>query len=224
MRRLLSIIAICTIVLCVAAYGSEIEPADESVYSFEEVYLVLVNKTHELPQEWEGMVDIITVQNSLGEENRIERETYQAFQLLREELLEQDIQIELDSVYRTVEEQQAIWDDWMNDPELGEDYCKKYLAVPGYSEHHTGLAVDIFLIKDGAEIRENDDMITDTADFAKIHALLPKYGFILRYLKGKESITGYNYEPWHLRFLGDPEIATEITEKGITLEEYLGEN
>ena len=221
MKKTIIGLIIATLVLTTFTYATETEPESEPDYN---PYLVLVNKTHQLPSGWENVIHLDTVKNSLDEENQIERGTYEAYCGLREELLGQGIQIELDSVYRSVEEQQAIWDDWMNDPELGEEYCKKYLAVPGYSEHHTGLAVDIFLIKDGEEIRENDDMIADTEDFAKIHALLPKYGFILRYLEGKEDVTGYNYEPWHLRYLGSPEIATEITEKGITLEEYLGEN
>ena len=78
-------------------------------------------------------------------------------------------------------------------------------------------------IKDGKIIRENEEMVTDTDDFAKVHELLPRYGFILRYLPDKKDITGYDYEPWHFRYVGYKNIAKEITEKGITLEEYLGE-
>ena len=189
-----------------------------------EVYLVLVNKTHPLPDNWESKVQIDRVFNSLGEELQIEHKTYEHYLELRDALLKEGVQIELDSVYRSVSEQQAIWDEWSADPELGEEYCKKYLAVPGFSEHHTGLAVDIFIMKNGQEIRDNDDMIADTEDFAKIHALLPQYGFILRYLKDKDSITGYAYEPWHLRYIDDVKLAEEISEKGLTLEEYLENN
>ena len=183
--------------------------------------LVLVNKEHALPDNWENKVEIITVQNSLGEELRIERNTYQQYVKLREALPKQGVQIELDSVYRSVAEQQEIWDAWSADPELGPEYCKKYLAVPGYSEHHTGFAVDIFIMKDGKEIRDNDEMIADTEDFKKVHALMPEYGFILRYPLGKEDITGYSYEPWHMRYVGNVRIAKKITEDGLTLEEYL---
>ena len=52
--------------------------------------------------------------------------------------------------------------------------------------------------------------------------MLAKYGFILRYLEGKDAETGYSYEPWHFRYINDPETAKEIMDKGITLEEYLG--
>ena len=187
-------------------------------------YAVIVSKKHKLPDDWESKVRIIDVKNSLGEDLKIEEKAYDAYEDLRKDLLENDgIQIELDSVYRSVAEQQEIWDYWSADPDLGPDYCAQYLAVPGYSEHHTGLAVDIFILKDGKEIRDNDDMIADVQDFAKIHEKLARYGFILRYLDGKEDITGYAYEPWHLRFVNDIEVSTEIMNKGLTLEEYLGE-
>ncbi|MDO5475422.1 MAG: M15 family metallopeptidase, partial [Candidatus Saccharibacteria bacterium] len=103
----------------------------------------------------------------------------------------------------------------------GKDYCERYLAKPGYSEHHTGLAIDIFVIqKNNRIVRDNDDMIADIGDFAEIHQLLSKHGFILRYPDGKEDITGYSYEPWHLRYVGE-DAARVISECGITLEEYL---
>ena len=187
------------------------------------IYLVLVDKTHRLPADWEDKIQIDTINNSLGETHRIEHKTREAYQELRAALLEKGIQIELDSVYRTVKEQQEIWDEWSKDPELGEEYCKKYLAVPGFSEHHTGLAIDIFIIKDGKEIRDNDEMIADIEDFTVIHELMPEYGFILRYPEGKEEITGYAYEPWHLRYVNNPLISIALTEAGVTLEEFLCE-
>ena len=67
---------------------------------------------------------------------------------------------------------------------------------------------------------ENDEIISRASELQPVYDLVPKYGFILRYLKGKEKITGYPAEPWHIRYLGDPEIAAEITARGITLEEY----
>ena len=186
------------------------------------VYLTLVNKTNALPENWEDIIVLDTAKNSLGEEVQIEHETLQAFNTLREELLEKEgIQIELDSVYRSVEEQQEIWDEWSADPDKGIGYCEKYLSPPGYSEHHTGLAVDIFIIEDGKAIRENDDMIADVEDFAIIHQYLAEHGFILRYIEGKESITGYAYEPWHFRYVGDPKIASIISKGNMTLEQFL---
>ncbi len=183
-------------------------------------YLVLVNKTHQLPDDWISNIQLDTAKNASGEELQIERETCSQFLLLKNELQKQGIQIEPDSAYRSVEDQQALWDYFTET--YSEEYARTYAAVPGYSEHHTGLAVDIYLIKDGKEIRENDDMLAEKEIFAKIHAIMPEYGFILRYPEGKEDITGYTYEPWHLRFVGSPKIAKEITVGNFTLEEYLG--
>ena len=66
-------------------------------------------------------------------------------------------------------------------------------------------------------------MLAQADLFNEVHTLMPQFGFILRYPKGKEDITGYSYEPWHLRYVGDPKIAKEITEKDLTLEEYLNQ-
>ena len=104
----------------------------------------------------------------------------------------------------------------------GADYAAKTVAKPGYSEHHTGLALDLYLIIDGKDVVENEDMIQYPEIWSKIHAKLADYGFILRYLDGSEHITGYGYEPWHIRYLDNVDTAKEITSKGVTFEEYLG--
>ena len=95
------------------------------------------------------------------------------------------------------------------------------VAVPGYSEHHTGLALDLYLNINGKDVYENEDMVKYPEVWAKIHKKLADYGFILRYLEGKEDITGYSYEPWHIRYIDNVDAAKEIAERGITLEEYL---
>lgn|GEM_PF-94103 len=183
-------------------------------------YLVLVNKTHKLPSNYEAIVPLVTVKNSFGREFQIERDTYAHFAQLREALLKQGIQIELDSVYRSVARQQEIVKEFTE--KYGEDYVKQYVAVPGYSEHHTGLAVDICLVVDGKVIDDNDEMIAQKEIFAKIHPLLPDYGFILRYPQGQEGITGYSYEPWHFRYVGEG-AAKDISRRGVTFEEYMTE-
>ena len=179
-------------------------------------YLVLVNKTHKLPDDWESNVVLKEATNRYGESYKVEEKALEQFLKLQKECADEGIIIELDSTTRSVAEQQKLWDDWT--VEKGEDYVKKYVAVPGFSEHHTGLAIDICL-----DVDDNDDMIAQKEIFAKIHAKLAKYGFILRYLDGKDAVTGYSYEPWHFRYINDPDLAKEIMDKGITLEEYLGE-
>ncbi|MBR3374351.1 MAG: D-alanyl-D-alanine carboxypeptidase family protein, partial [Firmicutes bacterium] len=81
--------------------------------------------------------------------------------------------------------------------------------------------LDLYLNVDGVDMYENEEMIQYPEIWEQIHAKLADYGFILRYLEGKEAITGYGYEPWHIRYIDNVDVAKEIMEKGITLEEYL---
>ena len=182
-------------------------------------YMVLVNKESKLPEDWEKTIELVNVTNGLGETYQVEKKAADAYSKLREELSNEGIIIELDSTYRTVAKQQEIWDSF--EKEYGIEYTKKYVAVPGTSEHHTGLAIDVKLVKDGKVIDDNDKMTAEKEIFSKIHAKLAKYGFILRYPEGKEEITGYGAEVWHFRYIDSKEIAKEIMDKGITLEEYL---
>ena len=184
-------------------------------------YLVLVNKLNKLPDDWEDKLTTEKFTNTVGDEVEVETKAYEAYLKLKEDLEKEDIHVDLDSARRSVDEQQRIWDDFTE--KYGEAYTAKTVAKPGYSEHHTGLALDLYLIIDGKDVVENEDMIKYTDIWAKIHEKLPQYGFILRYLEGKEHITGYGYEPWHIRYIDDPEKAADITKKGITLETYLGE-
>ncbi len=97
------------------------------------------------------------------------------------------------------------------------------MAKPGYSEHHTGLALDLYFRLDGEDVYYNEDMVKYPEIWEKIHAKLADYGFILRYLEEKEHITGYGYEPWHIRYIDDVEAAKEImAQPGLTLEVWLG--
>ena len=217
LRKFAAMLLILTMTIAFMAVVTAAQETENTDYD----YMILVNKTHKLPDDWESKVVLEEAENIYGETFLVEKKALKSFLALREELLEEGIDIELDSTYRSVAEQQELWDDWT--VEYGEDYVKKYVAVPGYSEHHTGLAIDVCLEKDGVRIDDNDDMIAEVEIFAEVHKHLADHGFILRYPEGKEDITGYSYEPWHFRYIDDPEIAGEIMEKGITFEEYLGE-
>lgn len=98
----------------------------------------------------------------------------------------------------------------------GYEKAKTYSAAPGTSEHETGLAIDI----SGSTGKcAAQDCFADTVESVWLAENSANFGFIVRYPKGKEHITGYKYEPWHLRYVGK-EVALEIFNKGITLEEY----
>ena len=183
-------------------------------------YMALVNKTHALPDDWEDKLEIVHMTNSVGDDVEVEKKAYDAYLELKAELEKEGVYVDLDSARRSVAEQQRIMDDFTE--KYGADYAAKTVAKPGYSEHHTGLALDLYLIIDGKDVVENEDMIQYPEIWSKIHAKLADYGFMLRYLDGSEHITGYGYEPWHIRYLDNVDTAKEITSKGVTFEEYLG--
>lgn len=185
-------------------------------------YLILVNSENKIPKDWEDNLELETAINAWDDEIKVEKETLKKYNELKAKLEEEGITIVLDSGFRSVKEQKEIWADF--EKKYGIEYTKKTVAVPELSEHHTGLAIDICIIKDGKLIEENEDMIKEREIFAKIHEKLADYGFILRYPEGKDDITGYGYEPWHFRYIKDKKIAKEIMSNNLTYEEYLEKN
>ncbi|MBR2678097.1 MAG: tRNA pseudouridine(55) synthase TruB [Bacilli bacterium] len=182
-------------------------------------YKVLVNKENKIKDNYLSKVNLITTKNVLNEDTLIEEETYNNYLKLKEFIKEKlDLEIGIDTAYRDFSYQQAIYDDYLN--KNGKDYCDKYVAEVGYSEHHTGLAIDIEVMIDGEFIYSDDKFNITEPVLKKIHPYLYKFGFILRYPENKENITGYNYEPWHIRYVGEIP-AKIIYENNLTLEEYL---
>ena len=119
----------------------------------------------------------------------------------------------VDSGYRSFKYQQVVLDALIK--EKG-DEAFKLVALPGASEHQPGLAIDFAYYENGIyndDVKENDK----EAIWLKNNAW--KYGFILRYPKGKENVTGYNFEPWHFRFVG-LKLAKYLFKNDLTLEEY----
>ena len=186
-------------------------------------YLILVNKQNKLPDNWGEMVEFVEVKNSFGKILKIEKETLEKYNELRSDLLSEWVDIELDSAYRSFSIQNQMFEEFKE--KYGAEYASNYAAPAGYSEHHTWLAIDICIKKEDWEIiSENHEMIVELWMFDKIHKKLADYGFILRYPDWKDSITWYSYEPWHLRYIWDVNIAKEIMENWLTFEEYLNKN
>lgn len=123
------------------------------------------------------------------------------------------------SGFRSYEYQKSLYDRYVKRD--GKDAADRYSARPGYSEHQTGLAFDI------GEKGKEDLWLTNAFGETKAGQWLAqnshKYGFILRYPKGKEQVTGFMHESWHFRYL-EGDLATKVYEAGVTLEEYLGIN
>lgn len=220
MKRIYGIVIAMVCIICIALTACAGEPAsDKAQEHYDLDYLVLVNKENKLPDDWEEKVHLSSATNADGKEIFVETEALKKYYELRDALAEEDIYILLDSTYRTVAYQEDLAERFRQ--QYGEEYVKQYVAVPGYSEHHTGLAIDVCLRVGNTIIDDNDEMIAQKEIFAKVHEKLADYGFILRYMEGKEDITGYAYEPWHFRFVGSEAIAQEIYKNGWTLEEYL---
>ncbi len=120
------------------------------------------------------------------------------------------------SGWRSFREQQEIWDDTIK--QSGEEFTRKFVALPGHSEHQTGLAIDLGLRS------EKIDFICPDFPYDGVcgvfRRLAPEYGFIERYPRGKEAVTGIGHEPWHFRYVGTPH-AELMTKMCITLEEYV---
>ena len=182
-------------------------------------YMVLVNGENRLPENFEDTIELVMAENMEGVCYPIEKKTYEAFLRLRQDMLENEgMQIELVSVYRTVATQERIWE--LDEKKYGLEYTKKFVAVPGHSEHHTGLAIDVSIVVDGKLVHGMPNLSAIDHLYQFVQPKLPKYGFILRYPKEKEAITKIGYEPWHFRYIDSPEIAREITDRGICFEEF----
>lgn len=185
--------------------------------------LLLVNKDHPLSKDYEAS---ITFEEVDGEP--MDARIVDAYNEMKTAAKAAGYDLYLGSAYRSIEHQQYNYDwnvDFYMEEGLSEAEAKakteELIAVPGYSEHHTGLALDIL---DAEWFQTHDDPYQADYDTQESQHWLvkhaPDYGFILRYPKGKEKETGINYESWHFRYVGI-ENAKYITEHQLTLEEYL---
>lgn len=191
----------------------------ESV-SHEDWNLILVNPFQALPDNFE--IDLVEVDN----EQRIDGRIVEAWTSWKDAALAEGHRLFFASGHRDINRQamnfnrtvQEHMDEGLTEEEAVEK-AKEYLTEPGYSEHHTGLALDIVdeeWIVSGQGLEPEYD---GEASQEWLVSSMADYGFILRYPEGKEEITGINYEPWHFRYVGI-ENAKFIEENDLTLEEY----
>lgn len=179
-------------------------------------YLMIVNKNYLFDEKVLDEMELCEYENFNEDSFFVEYETLRHFEMLKTYLKMQGILIDIDSAYRSLEKQENIFTEFMR--KYGLDYAEQIVAMPGTSEHHTGLAIDITLKVNGEWLEENEDLLKQKEVFSIIHECLNRFGFILRYPEGKEDITGYPYEPWHLRYVGKAN-AELIGDR--TLEEFL---
>jgi len=183
-------------------------------------FTLVVNKKHHLTAEYiPPDLTVPKVPFSFTEDlpkKRMRKEAAEALEELFDAARREGIELVGVSAYRSYERQAEIFA--YNARQRGEEVANQVSARPGESEHQTGLAIDVScasvkyqLIEEFGETKEGKWLADHAAE----------YGFIIRYPKGKEEITGYQYEPWHLRYVGR-QAAQRIKEEGITLEEYKG--
>ena len=175
---------------------------------------IIVNKYYTLKKDYvpKNLVDISN-HYAWGTDNKATQDTLNAFIKMQTDCLnETGIKILINSSYRSYEEQEAVYNNYVKS--YDEEYADKIAARPGHSEHQTGLSLDIFSTTD-TKMKEFEN--SKTYKWLKKNAY--KYGFIIRYPKDKEDITGFSFEPWHYRYVG-VDIAKTIYEEDITYEEY----
>ncbi len=185
-------------------------------------YSALINKEHRLNSSYVPNDLVITDNNENNFHNykdptlkpMISASILPYFLMMQAAALKEGFHIIIDSGYRSYDYQQVIWD--KNVEEKGIEYTKRYVMTPGASEHQSGIAFDIAYIRNGSY---TDDVTGDDPEYAWLMNNAHLYGFILRYPKDKEDITGINFEPWHFRFVG-VELATYLHENNISLEEF----
>ena len=175
--------------------GYKIEKRD-GVYYINNI--LIANKTYSLPSSYNpgDLLDVF-------KEN---------FNKMQSDAASEGINLNVISGFRSYNRQNSIYNNYV--ARDGKDQADTYSARPGHSEHQTGLAADINSLSQSWENTNEGKWLNNNC---------AKYGFIIRYVKGKEDITGYIFEPWHIRYVG-VELATKLYNNGdwITLEEYLG--
>ncbi len=171
----------------------------------------LINKFNWLPEGYEPP-KIKAIMSGNYDLVLLEEETANAYERLRQDAIKEGIYFVVFSGYRSYDLQQELYNNAYISDRL---YAIKSIAYPGTSEHNSGYALDISYNSDFPQ----DFYSTPQGKFLKKNA--HKYGFILRYPIGAKSITNYKYESWHYRYVG-VDLATELKQRGITLEEYYG--
>ena len=180
--------------------------------------LILVNKKHPVDQNYKPD-DLVEIKYFVADRSPAARymraEAANAFHQMVEKAAESNLELKMTTAYRSYNFQKLLYDSYVE--KEGVEAASKFSAQPGQSEHQTGLAVDVSSPSVDYQL-SNDYGKTEEGKWLASHA--HEFGFIIRFPKGKEDITGYQYEPWHIRYVG-LKAAKEIYEQNLTLEEYL---
>ncbi|PRY82834.1 M15 family metallopeptidase [Alkalibacterium olivapovliticus] len=210
-----------------SAQDSSADEEEDSPLNFEDDLMdpdslkVLVNKQYALPEDYEP-ADLVTVEVPTVLDNpeirQLRTEAAEALKDMFDAAEEEGIFLHARSGYRSYQTQVQLYNSYVSNH--GEEAANRYSAQPGHSEHQTGLGMDVTSESVSYQLTE---AFGDTPEGIWVEENSHEFGYIIRYPQGKEDITGYQYEPWHLRYLGQ-EVATDVFESGLTYEEYLIES
>lgn len=174
---------------------------------------MLVNKYYLLSKDY-APSDLVTISSmyAWGENQQTRKVCYDAFLKMHEAALGKGYYLMVSSSYRSYADQETVYTNY--EKKRGRKYADSIAARPGSSEHQTGLTLDIF-----SKTNSNKETFKDSEEAKWLAENSYKYGFILRYPENLVNTTGYNYESWHFRYVGET-IATYIHENNISFEEY----
>lgn len=191
--------------------NNDLEYFEDAVSSnMEDDILILVNKYNHLDSDYEPS-DLKTISSSYSYWGSLREEANDAFLNMVKDAAKEGLKIINTSPYRSYKLQNELYTGYVKKD--GKAAADRYSARPGYSEHQTGLAIDVVTPTTSLHTFEN------TKEFIWMKDNSYKYGFILRYGEGMEYITGYKYEPWHYRYVG-VNAAKIIYDENLTFEEY----
>jgi D-alanyl-D-alanine carboxypeptidase len=180
--------------------------------------VLLVNKSNKLTQgyipENLRVPNVKFISYADPSVKKMESEAADALEKLFNAALKDGINLLAVSGYRTYSYQEKLYNNKVKS--AGKIEADKYVAQPGASEHQTGLAMDVL----SSEYSTLDDGFANTKAYKWLKENCFKYGFIIRYPKEKQSVTKYNFEPWHIRYVGST-ASMEMAGNNLTLEEYL---
>lgn len=192
-------------------------PAPTSPPASEVTLLQVVDKQHALPSDYvpPGLTPVPAAYVAPGYGATLNATALEALQRMLDALQALGYDVRVVSGYRSYADQQYTYNYWVE--QLGQEAADRVSARPGHSEHQLGTTADLGSATFGWDLREE---FGATPEGQWLDANGASYGFVVSYPQGKESITGYAYEPWHLRYIG-PDAAAGYKASGLTLNQYL---
>jgi len=183
--------------------------------------LVLVNKNRKLPDGYEPTdltYPIVPLHGASKDKTLMRKEAAHALENLFQTAEANGIILTPVSAYRSYDRQLSLYNYYLQTQ--GEEWTQAYSAVPGTSEHQTGLSIDVSSPNFGNKLEAE---FGDTKEGVWLSDHAHEFGFVIRYPEDKVEVTGYHYEPWHIRYVGK-EYSTYLFEKDLVLEEVIAPN